>query len=222
MSPPRFDFEAQRDRMVRDQIAARGITDPRLLEAMRHVPRHLFVAPELYTLAYEDHPLPIQENQTISQPYMVAYMLQLLTLDGHEIVLEIGTGSGYQTALLCALCAQVLSVERFPSLAREADVRLHHLGIQNYEILVGDGSSGLPERAPFDAIIVSAAAPKLPQPLCDQLSEGGKMAIPLAGGWRHAYQQLALVERRGGGVRVHHCGAVMFVPLVGEEGYKSE
>src|SRR5512145_3080038 len=159
--------ETQRLNMVARQIEARGIRDPRLLEAMRHVPRHEFVPFEHRHAAYEDHPLPIGNEQTISQPYMVAYMTELLQLQGHETVLEVGTGSGYQAAVLGLLAKQVHTIERRPDLAANACRALERLGYANVRVHVGDGSPGLPEFAPYQAILVAAAAPKVPQPLLD-------------------------------------------------------
>ena len=185
-------FLTQRRSMVESQLRARGIRDERVLAAMFLVPRHEFVSEEYRDQAYEDHPIPIGEGQTISQPYIVAIMLEALALNPSDTVLEVGTGSGYQTALLAELTRQVYSVERHEALARTAQDTLARLGFNNVEVLVGDGSHGLPEHAPFDAIVVSAAAPQIPPPLFEQLREGGRMVIPV--GPAHA-QELQLVRK---------------------------
>jgi protein-L-isoaspartate(D-aspartate) O-methyltransferase len=204
--------------MVESQLRARGIRDERVLAAMLRVPRHEFVSEEHRDQVYEDHPIPIGEGQTISQPYIVAIMLEALALDPSDTVLEIGTGSGYQTALLAELVRQVYSVERYASLARAAQATLARLGFNNVEVLVGDGSRGLPDRAPFDAIVVSAAAPQIPPPLFEQLREGGRMVIPV--GPAHA-QELQLVRKHEGQPVVTSMEGCRFVPLIGSEGYRS-
>jgi len=211
-------FLAQRRSMVESQLRARGIRDERVLAAMLHVPRHEFVSAEYRDQVYEDHPIPIGEAQTLSQPYIVAIMLQALALDPSDAVLEIGTGSGYQTALLAELTRQVYSVERHASLARAAQATLARLGYTNVEVLLGDGSHGLPERAPFDDIVVSAAAPQIPPPLFEQLRDGGRMVIPV--GPPHA-QELQLVRKLGGQPVVTDLEGCRFVPLIGSEGYRS-
>ncbi|MCA9519367.1 MAG: protein-L-isoaspartate(D-aspartate) O-methyltransferase, partial [Myxococcales bacterium] len=180
--------------MVVRQLGERDIFDPRVLEAFRRVPRHELVPRTLWDEAYEDHPLPIGEGQTISQPYMVAIMLQLLRLRGVERVLEIGTGSGYQTALLAELAAEVFSIERVPTLAERAEGDLERLGYRNVSIRVGDGTLGWPECAPYDAIVVSAGAPRVPAPLVEQLGDGGVLAVPVGS---RSVQYLTLVRRRG-------------------------
>jgi protein-L-isoaspartate(D-aspartate) O-methyltransferase len=169
-------FAVERQHMVETQVRARGISDQRLLDAMAIVPRHEFVEPRYRDQAYEDHPLPIAANQTISQPYIVALMLDLVRLDPSSKVLEIGTGSGYQTALLSQLAKHVYSVERHADLARQAADNLFRLGLTNVTVVTGDGSRGMPEHAPFDAIIVSAAAAQVPPALLEQLHEGGRMS----------------------------------------------
>ena len=211
-------FLAQRRSMVESQLRARGIRDERVLAAMLHVPRHEFVSEEYRDQVYEDHPIPIGEGQTLSQPYIVAIMLEALALDPSDAVLEVGTGSGYQTALLSELTRQVYSVERHASLARAAQATLARLGYTNVEVLLGDGSHGLPERAPFDAIVVSAAAPQIPPPLFEQLREGGRMVIPV--GPPHA-QELQLVRKQAGQPVVTDLEGCRFVPLIGSEGYPS-
>jgi protein-L-isoaspartate(D-aspartate) O-methyltransferase len=211
-------FLAQRRNMVESQLRARGIRDDRVLTAMLRVPRHQFVSEEYLGQVYEDHPIPIGEGQTLSQPYIVAIMLEALALQPSDRVLEVGTGSGYLTALLSELTQHVYSVERHSSLARAAQARLIHLGCTNVDVLLGDGSHGLPERAPFDAIIVSAAAPQVPPPLLGQLREGGRMVIPV--GPSHA-QELQLVRKVDGRPVVTKMEGCRFVPLIGSEGYAS-
>jgi protein-L-isoaspartate(D-aspartate) O-methyltransferase len=209
-------FLAQRRSMVESQLRARGIRDERVLAAMFRVPRHEFVSAEHRDQVYEDHPIPIGEGQTLSQPYIVAVMLEALALDPSDTVLEIGTGSGYQTALLAELAKQVYSVERHASLAHDARATLARLGYSNVEVALGDGSHGLAERAPFDAIVVSAAAPQIPPPLFEQMREGGRMVIPV--GPAHA-QELQLVRKQAGKLIVANLEGCRFVPLIGSEGY---
>jgi protein-L-isoaspartate(D-aspartate) O-methyltransferase len=206
-----------REKMVREQIEARGVRDTRLLEVMRELPRHLFVPPELVREAYQDNPLPIGANQTISQPYMVALMTELLALQGGEKVLEIGTGSGYQAAILGRLARQVFSIEKQESLAPRARERLRSLGVDNVEVIVGDGSAGLPREAPFEAIIVTAGAPAIPQPLLEQLADGGRLVIPVGSS---GMQTLILVTREGEDFKREDKGGCVFVPLVGKHGWK--
>jgi protein-L-isoaspartate(D-aspartate) O-methyltransferase len=201
----------QRERMVRAQLAERGIRDVRVLEAMSTVPRHEFVPETFRQDAYEDYPLPIGEGQTISQPYIVAAMLQHLALQATERVLEIGTGSGYVTALLSLLCAEVYSVERHAQLAISAESTLHRLGYRNVKIRVGDGSQGWPEYAPFDAILVSAATHEMPPSLFAQLREGGRMMVPVG---PPSSQELQLIRKVGGEPEVEILEGCRFVPLV--------
>lgn len=210
------DWQHLRERMVQEQLEARSINDPRVLMAMREVPRHQFVPHELQHLAYRDGPLPIGQDQTISQPFIVAYMTQCLGLTGVETVLEIGTGSGYQTAVLCQLARHVYTIERHDSLAERAAANLEALDIQNVEIHVGDGSQGLPDMAPFDAIILSAAAPALPIALRGQLADGGRMILPV--GDNHT-QYLERVSRCGNTWNVEQLMPVMFVLLIGRYGF---
>lgn len=212
-------FAFERQRMVDGQLRARGIQDEGLLQAMARVPRHEFVLDDYKRQSYEDHPIPIGEGQTISQPYIVAVTLEALQLDSIDSVLEIGTGSGYQTAILAQMTKHVYSIERHPALARRAENILRDLGYENVRIVVGDGSQGLPEAAPFDAIVVSAAAPQVPGSLFEQLREGGRMVIPI--GPAQA-QQLQLVIKRSGGPLVTVLEGCRFVPLVGEEGYPGD
>ena len=176
-------FLPLREKMVREQILSRGIKNPQVIKALRKVPRHEFVALPFHKDAYADYPLPTAAGQTISQPYMVALMTELLEIYGDETVLEIGTGSGYQTAVLAEMVQTVYSVERIENLSLEADLTLLRLGYKNVKLHVGDGTLGWEEFAPYDRIIVTASAPNLPQPLVDQLKEGGKMVIPLALPW---------------------------------------
>lgn len=213
--PSTFEFE--RDRMVESQLVSRGIHDPRVLEAMRHVPRHEFVAPEYHSAAYDDCPLPIGDSQTISQPYIVALMSELLELKGDEIVLEVGTGSGYQAAILGELARQVHTIERHARLSQSAGSILTRLGYQNIQVHVGDGSQGLLEYAPYDAIIVTAAAPETPQPLLDQLKDGGRLVIPVG---RRFEQSLQRWRRQGDRLKHENLLPVAFVPLIGEEGWR--
>ncbi len=203
--------------MVEMQLRRRGISDVAVLRAMETVPRHEFVPPDLRKGAYEDEPLPIGEGQTISQPYIVAAMTAALHLGGHERVLEIGTGCGYQAAVLSRMAKEVFTIEFLPELARAASERLARLGYTNVHVHVGDGSLGLPENAPFDAILVAAAAPRVPAPLLEQLAEGGRMIIPVGA---TDQQELRLVERRGDAFLSQHLEACRFVPLLGQHGWK--
>jgi len=211
-------FLAQRRDMVESQLRARGIRDERVLAAMSHVARQEFVPVEFRDQVYEDHPIPIGEGQTVSQPYIVAIMLQALALNPSDTVLEIGTGSGYQTALLAELTGKVYSVERHASLARMAESTLRRLGHSNVQIMLGDGSNGLPERAPFDSIVVSAAAPQIPPPLFEQLRDGGRMVIPVGPA---PAQELQLVYKNDGQLLVTCLEGCRFVPLIGSKGYHS-
>lgn len=209
-------FAVERRRMVAEQLRARGIKDERVLAAMDRVPRHLFVEKDNQEEAYADHPLPIGDGQTVSQPLIVAMMLEALVLTGTEKVLEVGTGSGYQTALLAELGREVYSVERSEVLARIAEERLRDLGYTGVTVAIGDGSLGLPERAPFDAIVVSAAAPEIPKALLEQLREDGRLAIPV--GPAHS-QQLQVVRKEEGRAIITNLEGCRFVPLIGEQGY---
>lgn len=208
-------FSSLRRRMVDAQLRARGIGDERVLDAMVRVPRHEF-APERYRdQAYEDHPLPIGEGQTISQPYIVARMLEALAIRPTSKVLEVGTGSGYLTALLAELAAQVVSVERHAALADAARELLSRLGYTNVKVIVGDGSKGFAEAAPYDAIIVSAAAAEVPRALLEQLAEGGRMIIPVGSA---DSQQLQLIRLENGQPRISLHELCRFVPLIAEGG----
>jgi protein-L-isoaspartate(D-aspartate) O-methyltransferase len=209
------DYMAARHAMVRDQLEARGITDVRILQAMRDTPRHLFVAPEWQSEAYSDRPLPIGDAQTISQPYMVAMMLELLLLPNQARVLEVGTGSGYQAAVLSRVAAQVYSMEYFPALAEHARRLLTRLGYTNIEVIIGDGGAGLPQYAPYDGIIVPAAAPRLPQPLIAQLGTGRRLVIPVG---EARTQDLLIVVKHDVSYAIERSIPCRFVPLLGREG----
>ncbi len=202
--------------MVRDQIRRRRIKDPRVLAAMEEVPRHPFVPPHLVDRAYDDGPLPIGDGQTISQPYIVAAMTEALELSGKEKVLEIGTGSGYQAAILSRLCSEVVTVERIAALSDAARLRVEALGYGNVRFVVGDGSRGLPEEAPLDRIIVTAAAPALPVPLFEQLAEGGLLVAPFGG---YSEQELTAVRKVDGAPAYRYLGGCRFVPLIGLHGF---
>jgi protein-L-isoaspartate(D-aspartate) O-methyltransferase len=212
-SDPYFDT---RQCMVAAQLRDRGILDDRVLDAVLRIPRHEFVAQEYKSQAYEDHPIPIGENQTISQPFIVAVSLQALRLEGTESVLEIGTGSGYQTSLLATLARSVYSMERHAALAKGAEEVLNKLGLSNVKIVIGDGSYGLPEFSPYDSILVSAAAPAVPPSLLEQLADGGRMVIPV--GPQHS-QALQLVRKVAGELIVEVIEGCRFVPLIGAGGY---
>ena len=210
-------YQKLRDSMVAEQLAARGIADQRVLEAMRRVPRHLFVPPERRERAYDDSPLPLGDGQTISQPYMVAWMTELLRLEGHEKVLEVGTGSGYQAAVLGVLAARVYSIERIDWLAEAARRRLQELGFKNIEVVVGDGSKGLEKQAPFDGIMVTAGSPGVQQVLAEQLADGGRMVIPVG---PSSMQMLMVVTSDGDDFVTREVGGCVFVPLLGTYGWK--
>ncbi|MEK7338444.1 MAG: protein-L-isoaspartate(D-aspartate) O-methyltransferase [candidate division NC10 bacterium] len=213
-----MEFAIARERMVADQLRARGITDPRVLTAMGRVPRHRFVEEALAARAYGDYPLPIGEKQTISQPYMVALMTQALELVGGERVLEVGTGSGYQTAILAELATKVYSVERIRSLADRARAILEELGYYNVLIRVGDGTLGWREEAPFDAVLVTAAAPEVPAPLVEHLKPDGRLVIPVGGSTAQVLK--CLVKEPDGLVRESELVGCVFVKLVGEQGWQ--
>ncbi len=210
-------LQASRQAMVDEQLASRDIHDPRVLEAMRRVPRHRFVPKNLIPEAYADHPLPIGHGQTISQPYIVALMAQLAAPRAESRALDVGTGSGYQAAILAELCREVYSIEILEPLAREAEERLRGLGYQNVTVRVGDGYRGWPEAAPFDIIIVAAAPDHVPQPLIEQLAPGGRLVIPVG----DARQELLLIEKgEDGSLRQESVAPVMFVPMTGEAARK--
>lgn len=211
------DFKRLRDMMVDYQLIPRGIKDERVIAAMRKVPRHLFVPDFMRHSAYDDMALPIGDDQTISQPYMVAVMTELLELKGDERVLEVGTGSGYQAAVLGELAREVYTIERFASLAEAARNRLIDLGYQNVYVIVGDGTKGLEDKSPFDRIIVTAAAPKIPEPLIIQLKDGGIIVAPVG----ERFSQILIKGKKEKDVLIeeYHTPCV-FVPLVGEYGWK--
>ena len=210
---PASDFAAQRQRMVTEQLKARGISDERVLNAMNKVPREEFVPPDSRAGSYEDGPLPIGYGQTISQPYIVAFMTEQLRLKPSDRVLEIGTGSGYQAAILAELMSEVYSIEIVEPLAKNAEATLQRLGYENVHVKIGDGYKGWPEAAPFDAIIVTCAPDKVPQPLVDQLKDDGRMVIPV--GDRFA-QELYLLEKKNGQLKQSATLPVRFVPMAGE------
>jgi protein-L-isoaspartate(D-aspartate) O-methyltransferase len=206
-----------RNRMVSEQIVSRGVQDERVLDALRRVPRHWFVPEEYTHLAYTDGPLPIGNGQTISQPYIVALMTELMELEGDENVLEVGTGSGYQAALLAHLARVVHTIERHEVLAEKAEKGLMRLGLTNVVVHVGDGSLGLPDYAPFEAIMVTAAAPRVPQPLCDQLADGGRLIIPEGGAGGQALKRW---RKQNGEFKAEYITPVAFVPLRGQHGWE--
>lgn len=210
------DYAAERRQMVREQIARRGLSEARLLAAFEAVPRHLFVPDDHRHLAYADGPLPIGWGQTISQPYIVALMTSLLELQGDERVLEVGTGSGYQAAILSRLAAEVHTVEWVPELGAGAEKLLKELGLNNIHCHIGDGSLGWPEAAPYDGILVAAAAPGVPQPLLDELRDGGRLVIPVGGS---GYQMMQVWTKRGDQSDFREVTPVAFVPLRGKHGW---
>ncbi|MFQ5867562.1 MAG: protein-L-isoaspartate(D-aspartate) O-methyltransferase [bacterium] len=212
------DFKKKRRAMVVEQIEGRGIRDRRVLEAMETVPRHKFVPKKYRSFAYSDYPLPIGEGQTISQPYIVALMTECLNLEGDEKVLEVGTGSGYQAAILSELAREVYTIEILGPLAKRAEELLQKLGYGNIKVKCGDGYLGWEEYAPFDGIIVTCAPDHIPQPLIDQLAEGGRMVIPV--GETHFPQVLKIVERKKGKLTVQDVIPVRFVPMTGDEAEK--
>jgi protein-L-isoaspartate(D-aspartate) O-methyltransferase len=206
------NYEALREQMVQRQIIARGVQDPRVLEAMRSVPRHLFVPKRYRASSYEDHPLPIGKGQTISQPYIVAYMTEALELTPDDRVLEIGTGSGYQAAVLAELVREVYSVEIIESLGNQAEKQLKERGYDNIWVKIGDGYKGWPEKAPFDAVIVTCAPEHVPQALVDQLREGGRLIIPVGGA--RGVQKLVRAVKYKGALKTDELLPVRFVPMV--------
>ncbi len=215
---PEFNRDREVEYLIERELKPAGITDERVLEAIRKVRRENFIPPSLRDRAYGNYPLPIGENQTISQPYIVALMTQALNIKDTDKVLEIGTGSGYQAAILAELARIVYTVERIPTLLDRARTNLYSQGYKNVILVLGDGTKGLPEYAPYDKIIVTAAAPKIPEPLLEQLKNGGKMVIPV--GDRYV-QDLVLIEKaQNGRIYRSSLGGCRFVPLIGEEGWK--
>ena len=205
-------WQSLRQRMVETQIRARGVQNAAVLKALARVPRHLFVPADVQPFAYDDRPLPIGLAQTISQPYIVAYMTEALQLDAHHAVLEIGTGSGYQSAVLAELAKQVYTMEIIPDLAASARRALADAGYRNVEVRSGNGYRGWPERAPFDRIIVTAAPPEIPQALVDQLAVGGTMVVPVGS----SYQEMVIITKTAGGVTQRRTIPVRFVPMTGK------
>jgi len=215
--PTAHDFAWARERMVQEQIIARGITDPRVIAAVRKIPRHVFVDPGIVNRAYDDSALPIGDKQTLSQPYMSARMTELLRLVGGEKVLEVGTGSGFQTALLAELCFNVFSVEKIRALSRRARALLDQLDYHNIALHVGDGTIGWSDHAPYHAIIVTAGAPMAPQPLLDQLAVGGRLVIPIGD---EQGQTLMRLTRTRTGFKKEQLGECKFVKLLGKYGWR--
>ncbi len=209
-------FAQDRNYMVDTQIKIRGIADFRVLAAMRRVPRHRFIPESLWDQAYNDYPLPIGDDQTISQPYIVALMTEILELKATDRVLEIGTGSGYQAAILAEMAAAVLSIDRVGGLAHQAETVLASLGYRNIKIRVGDGTLGWPEEMPFEAIMVTAGAPKVPRPLTEQLALGGRLVIPVGDMWS---QTLTCVRKTKEGLKFEYHGGCRFVRLIGQYGW---
>lgn len=212
-----LNYMQARERMVQEQIVNRGIADPRVLAALRRVPRHLFVDDSLRDRAYDDHPLPIGEGQTISQPYMVALMAEVMQASGHERILEVGTGSGYLTAILAELCEHVFSIELSQQLAQRARATLHALSYHNVTVRIGDGTLGQDHEAPFDGIIVGAAAPCLSRPLLSQLRLGGRLVVPMG---EEELQTLVRVWKEPSGLREEYFGECRFVKLQGAYGWE--
>ena len=213
------DFAAQREQMVREQIAGRGLDRPRLLDAFRAVPRELFVPESVRLFAYEDGPLPIEAGQTISQPYIVARMTELLECDRASRILEIGAGSGYQTAVLARVAGQVYAIERIAELARQAQARIRSLGVYNATVKCFDGTMGWSAHAPYDGVLVAAGGPEVPEPLLAQLKVGGRLVIPV--GASRESQRLVRVIREEEGYRHEEHGACAFVPLIGRYGWSN-
>lgn len=212
------EYKAERERMVTHQIKGKGIQDERVMEAMQNVPRHLFLEEDARAYAYVDSPVRIGSGQTISQPYIVALMTELLEVKPEHRVLDVGTGSGYQAAILAELAAEVHSIERHQALADEAEQRLHDLGYLNVSVHVGDGTRGYLPGAPYDRIIVAAAAPNVPQPLLDQLAVGGRLVIPVGS---RSSQVLEVWDRRDENFKKSTSVPVVFVPLIGESGWEN-
>lgn len=213
------DLAVRKETMLANHLIARGIRDPGVITAMREVPREEFIAPELREHAYDDNPLPIGGGQTISQPFIVAYMIEALELSPSDRALEIGTGSGYAAAVLSRVAAEVYTVERLADLARDAEARLQRLGYTNIHVLEGDGTLGWAEQAPFNAIVVTAGAPEVPEPLLEQLAVNGRLVIPV--GSSYFYQELLRVRRVGATeYRREYLTDVRFVPLIGARGWR--
>ena len=213
------DFAELRERMVERQIAGRGIRHPMILDAFRQVPREEFVSSQYVRQVYGDHPLPIEAGQTISQPYIVALMIEAAGIEPGDRVLEVGAGSGYAAAVMSRIAAEVIAIERKPELAAIATERMQRLGHDNVTIVLGDGTRGCPEHAPFDAILAAASGSHVPQPLVDQLVEGGRLVMPV-GSQAWAQQLVKITKHAGGRTEREDLGGVRFVPLIGEEGFE--
>jgi protein-L-isoaspartate(D-aspartate) O-methyltransferase len=213
------DFAELRERMVERQIAARGIRHPMILDAFRHVPREEFVSPQYVRQVYGDHPLPIEAGQTISQPYIVALMIEAAGIEPGNRVLEVGAGSGYAAAVMSQIAAEVIAIERKPELVAVATERMQRLGYDNVRIVEGDGTRGCPEHAPYDAILAAASGSHVPQPLVDQLVEGGRLVMPV-GSQAWAQQLVKITKHADGRTEREDLGGVRFVPLIGEEGFE--
>ncbi len=212
-----MEFEKKRRLMVENQIVRRGVTDERVIQAMLKVPRHLFLEEAVWESAYGDFPLPIGEGQTISQPYMVAVMTEKLELDKDSCVLEIGTGSGYQTAILAEICGRVFTIERIAALEKRARKKLEELGYTNIAFKIGDGTLGWSGLAPYNGILITAGSPKVPELLFSQLKEGGRMVIPIG----NSFSQILTVVRKKDGEKIEEpCFGCTFVPLIGREGWE--
>ncbi|PIR20503.1 MAG: protein-L-isoaspartate O-methyltransferase [Deltaproteobacteria bacterium CG11_big_fil_rev_8_21_14_0_20_47_16] len=217
LTPQQQDYQISRKRMIAEQLIPAGVTDPRVLTAMAKIPRHLFVPEGMMSQAYSDHPLHIGEGQTISQPAIVGLMTQALELKGHEKVLDVGTGSGYQLAVLCELAKEVFSIERISKLSNRARRILYDIAYVNFKLRIGDGSMGWPEEAPFDAILVAAGSPEIPSVYLSQLKEGGRLVIPVGGS---ESQDLVLAIRRGNTFESKVILPCRFVKLIGKQGWR--
>ena len=219
MTTATTDFAAEREAMVERQLRRRGISEPDILEAFRAVPREAFISDEYAHLAYGDHPLPIEANQTISQPYIVALMIQAAAIKAGDKVLEVGAGSGYAAAVVSRIAQRVIGIERQHDLVEVARERLQRLGYDNVEIVEGDGTKGCPEEAPFDAILAAASGSHVPRQLIEQLAPGGRIVMPLGEpGW--VQELIKVTQQEDGILRQENLGGVRFVPLIGEEGWK--
>ena len=221
MATATTDFAAEREGMIERQLRLRGIHEPEILDAFRAVPREAFVSPGYAHLAYGDHPLPIEAQQTISQPYIVGLMIEAAAIKPGDTVLEVGSGSGYAAAVISRIAARVVGIERQPELAEVSRERLARLGYDNVEIVEGDGTKGWPDGAPYDAIVAAASGSHVPESLVDQLKTGGRLVMPLGGpGWVQTLVQVT--KQRDGSLRQSDLGGVRFVPLIGEEGWKDD
>lgn len=219
MATTMTDYEAEREAMIERHLVKRGIREQAIVEAFRQVPREAFISPEYAHLAYGDHPLPIEAGQTISQPYIVALMIQAAEIGERDVVLEVGAGSGYAAAVISRIAAKVVGIERQHDLVAVASARLKRLGFDNIEIVEGDGTKGCPDQAPFDAILAAASGSHVPRPLVEQLAPRGRLVMPIGDpGW---VQELVKVTKQDDGIlKQENLGGVRFVPLIGEEGWK--